>query len=82
MSRDNSTEEDARKRITAQMPMAVKRARASDIIDNSGIIEETRSQTLRLIEQLNSSWLPWLIRLGILAFVLIVGYLVSMLMNR
>jgi dephospho-CoA kinase len=42
--RDGLTEEEARQRIVAQMPLDEKRARADVVIDNSGSREDTRRQ--------------------------------------
>ncbi|SRR5712691_2534053 len=42
--RDGLTEEEARQRIAAQMPLDEKRARADVVIDNSGSRESTRRQ--------------------------------------
>ena len=42
--RDGLTEEEARQRIAAQMPLDEKRARADVVIDNSGSREDTRRQ--------------------------------------
>lgn len=44
IERDQAGEEDARRRIASQMPLAKKRERADAIIDNSGTIEETEAQ--------------------------------------
>ena len=42
------TEEEARARIAAQMPLSEKRARADVVIDNSG----TKEETLHMIERI------------------------------
>jgi dephospho-CoA kinase len=42
--RDGLTEEEARQRIAAQMPLDEKRAKADVVIDNSGSPENTRQQ--------------------------------------
>ena len=42
MNRDSLTEEEARQRLQAQMPIEEKMKRADRIIDNRGTIEETR----------------------------------------
>jgi dephospho-CoA kinase len=42
MARDNSSKEQARNRITSQLPLDVKRARADIVIDNSGSLEQTK----------------------------------------
>ena len=43
-SRDDFSESDALARIRSQMPQAKKAARADQVIDNSGTVEETREQ--------------------------------------
>jgi len=44
LERDGLTEEEARQRIAAQMPLDEKRARADIVIDNNGSRENTRRQ--------------------------------------
>jgi dephospho-CoA kinase len=44
LERDGLTEEDARQRIAAQMPLDEKRARADVVIDNNGSRESTQRQ--------------------------------------
>jgi dephospho-CoA kinase len=44
MARDGSDEAAARARLAAQWPAAVKAARASDVIDTGGTVEETEAQ--------------------------------------
>ena len=44
LERDSLTEEEARQRIAAQMPLDEKRARADAVIDNSGSRESTQRQ--------------------------------------
>ncbi|WP_188206387.1 dephospho-CoA kinase [Alkalibacillus aidingensis] len=44
MERDESTEEEAKKRINAQIPIIKKKERADAIIDNGGTIKESRQQ--------------------------------------
>ncbi len=48
------TEEQARARIAAQMPIEEKRRLADDQIDCSGTLERTREQTLKLVSQWRS----------------------------
>jgi dephospho-CoA kinase len=52
MARDGCSEEEARRRIAAQLPIDDKRALADHIIDNSGSIEETRAQVVALVQKL------------------------------
>ena len=50
MARDHLLAEQARQRIDAQMSLDEKRARADDVIDNSGSRETTRRQVERLYD--------------------------------
>jgi dephospho-CoA kinase len=50
--RDGLTEHDARLRLQAQAPIDEKRQRADFIIDNTGDLEETRSQFEAVLAQL------------------------------
>ncbi|MBE3584358.1 MAG: dephospho-CoA kinase [Limnochordaceae bacterium] len=49
MRRDGLTAEQAEQRLRAQWPLAEKVQRADDVVDNSGGIENTRSQVQRLV---------------------------------
>ena len=46
------TEEQARQRIAAQMPIAEKLRYADDVVDCSGTLEETLRQTDALVDRL------------------------------
>jgi dephospho-CoA kinase len=50
MARDASTEEQARARIAAQLPLATKIAAADYVIDNGGSREETERRTDEVLE--------------------------------
>jgi len=52
MSRDGCDRGEAERRIAAQLPLDEKREMATHTIDNSGSIEETRTQVKRLYEAL------------------------------
>ena len=54
MARDKASEEDAKRRIAAQMPLAEKRAQATHVIDNGGSVEDTRRQVKALIAKLKA----------------------------
>lgn len=47
IKRNTLSEDEARRRVNAQPPLAEKLARADVVIDNSGTIEQTRQQVLR-----------------------------------
>lgn len=48
MSRDGCSEEEANRRIAAQMPIEEKRALATYVIDNSGSLDNTSEQVTRI----------------------------------
>ena len=48
MVRDRLGEADARARLAAQLPAAERRRRATWVVDNSGSLDDTRAQLLRL----------------------------------
>ena len=48
-NRDKMPEEDAKKRLAAQMPLAEKRAQATWVVDNRGTHDETRAQVRELV---------------------------------
>lgn len=52
VERDRLTPAEALDRIRSQMPLEQKRPRATHVIDNSGTIEQTRSQALEVYRQL------------------------------
>lgn len=52
--RDKVSEDDAKKRIAAQMPLADKKAQATHVITNSGDLEQTRAQVKSFTEGLKS----------------------------
>ncbi len=54
MNRDNLTEEEARKRIKAQMPLKEKIKRAHRLIDNRGTVEETRELVTSFYNEVKS----------------------------
>ncbi|MCI0624211.1 MAG: dephospho-CoA kinase [Acidobacteria bacterium] len=56
-SRNGLSQEQARQRIALQMPLDDKRPFATDIIDNSGPLEDTRLQVDALVENLeHTAW--------------------------
>ncbi len=55
MLRDNLTETEAAKRIAAQMPQDEKKRFADHLIDTSHGFEDTRGQTLEILEKLRTS---------------------------
>jgi dephospho-CoA kinase len=55
MARDGLTRPEAVARIRAQMPIESKRALATYLIDNSGSMESTRAETLKVYRQLTST---------------------------
>ena len=55
VARDGCTEEEAKRRIAAQLPIDEKREMADHVIDNSGSPEETRAQVEALVALLTKS---------------------------
>ncbi|KAJ4797074.1 hypothetical protein LUZ62_048320 [Rhynchospora pubera] len=54
MARDGISEEQARNRIEAQMPLDLKREKADLVIDNSGSLEETKVKFDQVLARVNS----------------------------
>ncbi len=54
MARDGISLEQARTRVSSQMPQKEKLAQADYVVDNSGSPEETRDQVRALMKRLNS----------------------------
>lgn len=54
VARNRLSEEEARRRLAAQVPLEEKKARATWVIDNSGAPEETRAQVERLWQVLSA----------------------------
>jgi dephospho-CoA kinase len=52
VDRNGLAEDEARRRLAAQLPIEEKRARATYVIDNSGSLEDTRAQTEKLWREL------------------------------
>jgi dephospho-CoA kinase len=52
MARDACTVEEAERRIAAQLPIDEKRKMADHVIDNSGTVEQTRTQAAELVARL------------------------------
>ena len=51
IERNNLSEEDARARISSQMPLSDKIKLADAVIDNNGSIANTKEQLLEILEQ-------------------------------
>ena len=52
MQRDHISQENALARIHSQMPIEEKKKLATIVIDNSGMLEDTRKQTLEIFQRL------------------------------
>lgn len=52
IARNHLSKEQAQKRITAQMPLTEKLAKATVIIDNSGSLEQTQAQVQTQVERI------------------------------
>jgi dephospho-CoA kinase len=49
LARDNSSEEDGRNRVNAQIPLDVKRSKADIVIDNTGSLDDLNEQFLNVL---------------------------------
>ena len=54
MARDGLGEEEAERRISAQIPLDAKAEQAEHVIDNTGSLEETRAQTLAVLRKIRA----------------------------
>jgi dephospho-CoA kinase len=54
MARNGLSEDEARRRLAAQVPLEGKKARATWVIDNSGTPEDTTAQVKRLWQALSA----------------------------
>lgn len=63
MERQYITETRAKKRIKAQMPLNKKCELAHFVIENSGSLEDTREQVLKIVSNLKSSRYQWRFRI-------------------
>ncbi|XVE73291.1 hypothetical protein DITRI_Ditri11bG0105700 [Diplodiscus trichospermus] len=73
IERDNSTEEDARNRINAQMSLDLKRSQADMVIDNTGSLEDLQERFREVLLQVKRplTWTEfWLSRDGALSALL------------
>lgn len=55
MKRNHLSEEQARNRINAQLPLEEKKKKADAVIDNSGEISETKAQLYRILNKLTAN---------------------------
>lgn len=80
MQRNDFPEEEARRRIAAQIPLAEKAERADYVIDNAHSLEETQKQVTHIYYELKSlSWWCGLHRwLVLLLWLFIVMYAMLM----
>ncbi|KAK7337426.1 hypothetical protein VNO77_18000 [Canavalia gladiata] len=53
LARDRSSEEDARNRVNAQMPLDVKRSKADIVIDNTGSLDELNQQFQKVLVEVS-----------------------------
>lgn len=58
MARDGCDEDEARRRMAAQLPIDRKRELADHVIDNTGSPEKTREQVALLVRKLTNGRLP------------------------
>lgn len=60
--RNNLSQEDAERRLQAQLPLAEKCKLADHVIDNSGSLDATRDAVIKLHEQFSGSYAHWKLR--------------------
>ncbi|XP_010473123.1 PREDICTED: dephospho-CoA kinase [Camelina sativa] len=58
MERDGLSEEDARNRVMAQMPLDLKRSKADIVIDNNGSLDDLHQQFDKVLSEIRRS-LTW-----------------------
>lgn len=83
MTRDRTTEEDAKNRINAQMPLDLKRSKADIVIDNNGSLEDLNENFRKVLVQVTNplTWTEfWLSRQG--AFVALISIFAGVLICR
>ncbi|KAJ0052863.1 hypothetical protein Pint_01013 [Pistacia integerrima] len=83
VGRDGTSEEDARNRINAQMPLDIKRSKADIVIDNSGSLDDLSEQFRKVLFQVTRplTWTEfWLSRQG--AFSALASVIVGVLICR
>ena len=83
IERDNSTEEDARNRINAQMSLDLKRNQADMVIDNTGSLQDLQERFREVLLQVKRplSWTEfWLSREGALSALL--GVIIGVLAGK
>ena len=79
MTRNNFSKSEAQSRIASQMPLEAKKRMATHdlcLIDNSGSIDNTRAQVMKLKRYLDTSWRTEVIR-AVLLFIPILMFGVS-----
>ncbi|TXG63469.1 hypothetical protein EZV62_010463 [Acer yangbiense] len=70
MARDRTSEEDAKNRINAQMPLDIKRTKADIVMDNNGSLDDLNEQFRKVLSQVTKplTWTEfWLSRQGALS---------------
>ncbi|KAK3194050.1 hypothetical protein Dsin_025360 [Dipteronia sinensis] len=83
MARDRTSEEDAKNRINAQMPLDIKRTKADIVIDNNGSLDDLNEQFRKVLSQVTMplTWTEfWLSRQG--AFSALVSVIVGVVICR
>ncbi|KAI6190161.1 Dephospho-CoA kinase 1 [Aphelenchoides bicaudatus] len=73
--RDNMSVDNAKARISAQLPNEYKIKRANFCIDNNGTIQETHEQLQKVVECLNQSWYPFVFRTVLISGFVALGWI-------
>lgn len=81
MARDRTSEDDARNRINAQMPLDIKRNNADIVINNTGTLDDLNEQVRKVLFEIKRplNWTEfWLSRQGALSALVsvVVGVLI------
>ncbi|KAI8381301.1 dephospho-CoA kinase [Radiomyces spectabilis] len=90
IKRDGLSEEQANQRITAQMPMHEKVARADIVLDNSSDLPQLEIQVKNMVKKLRPSTVTWFLEyagppaafaISVVAFKTYAPYLIRFVMN-
>ena len=79
VNRNNYSESESISRIDAQMPLDKKCQMADLVIDNSGQLNETRSQVEEVVQLLRSSYQQWWLRTALLVVIAITSLIIVLM---
>lgn len=81
MDRNKFSEADAKTRIAAQMPLEEKCKMSHFVVENSGSVNDTKDQALRILDVLQQSNQHWKIRGIVLATATVFFGVLTWLLN-